>query len=319
MGKYVLKRFLTFIPMTLLMSFLIYGGLELVPGDILNTMFPPDILAQMSPAELEVIRASYGLDQPFIIRYFRWLIRVLQGDWGTSMASGVPVKELIAARLPITLELALTGLLISAILGSVLGIVAALHKGEVIDIVLTAIGVVGQAIPQFFFGMIAILIFALKLKWLPIGGRTTPQMTHWYEPLRYLILPAMVLGLTQTTSVMRYSRSSMLESMNRDFVKTARSKGIPEWKVNLVHGFRVTMTPVIILIAFRLPALISTSMVIENVFSWPGIGMTFKDAVTAQNYPMVMMIALIIVVMVMLMSLLMDIFTRIIDPRVRLQ
>ena len=305
--------------MTLLMSFLIYGGLELVPGDILNTMFPPDILAQMSPAELDVIRASYGLDQPFIVRYFRWLLRVLKGDWGNSMSSGVPVKEVIAARLPITLELALTGLLISAILGSVLGILAALHKGAVIDIILTAIGVVGQAIPQFFFGMIAILVFALKLKWLPIGGRTTPQMTHWYEHLRYLILPAMVLGLTQTSSVMRYSRSSMLESMNRDFVKTARSKGIPEWKVNLVHGFRVTMTPVIILIAFRLPALISTSMVIENVFSWPGIGMTFKDAVTAQNYPMVMMIALIIVVMVMLMSLLMDIFTRIIDPRVRLQ
>ncbi|MBQ1317639.1 MAG: ABC transporter permease [Firmicutes bacterium] len=319
MGKYVLKRFLTFIPMTLLMSFLIYGGLELVPGDILNTMFPPDILAQMSPAELDVIRASYGLDQPFIVRYFRWLFRVFQGDWGKSMASGVPVKDVIAQRLPITLELALTGLVISAILGSVLGILAALHKGEVIDMILTAIGVVGQAIPQFFFGMVAILIFALKLKWLPIGGRTTPQMTHWYEHLRYLILPAMVLGLTQTSSVMRYARSSMLESMNRDFVKTARSKGIPEWKVNLVHGFRVTMTPVIILIAFRLPALISTSMVIENVFSWPGIGMTFKDAVTAQNYPMVMMIALIIVVMVMLMSLLMDIFTRIIDPRVRLQ
>ena len=319
MGKYVLKRFLTFIPMTLLMNFLIYGGMELVPGDILNTMFPPDILAQMSPAELDVIRASYGLDQPFIVRYFRWLFRVFQGDWGKSMASGVPVKDVIAQRLPITLELALTGLVISAILGSVLGILAALHKGEVIDMILTAIGVVGQAIPQFFFGMVAILIFALKLKWLPIGGRTTPQMTHWYEHLRYLILPAMVLGLTQTSSVMRYARSSMLESMNRDFVKTARSKGIPEWKVNLVHGFRVTMTPVIILIAFRLPALISTSMVIENVFSWPGIGMTFKDAVTAQNYPMVMMIALIIVVMVMLMSLLMDIFTRIIDPRVRLQ
>ena len=110
MGKYVLKRFLTFIPMTLLMSFLIYGGLELVPGDILNTMFPPDILAQMSPAELDVIRASYGLDQPFIVRYFRWLFRVFQGDWGKSMASGVPVKDVIAQRLPITLELALTGL-----------------------------------------------------------------------------------------------------------------------------------------------------------------------------------------------------------------
>ncbi|MBQ6545124.1 MAG: ABC transporter permease [Lachnospiraceae bacterium] len=319
MGKYVVKRLLTFIPMILLMSFLIYGGLELVPGDIITTMLGPDLLAQMTAEEINAIREAYGLNDPFILRYFRWLLRVLKGDWGTSLSSGVPVKDIILARLPVTMELALTGLIFSAIFGSLLGIISALHKGQLSDIILTTIGVIGQSIPQFFFGMVAILVFALRLKWLPVGGRTTPQMTKWYQHLRYLILPGLVLGLTQTASVLRYARSSMLESMNRDFVKTARSKGIPEWKVNLVHGFRVTMTPVIILIAFRLPALISTSIVIENVFQWPGIGVTFKDAVTGSNFPLVMMIALIIVIMVMFMSLLMDIFTRIIDPRVRLQ
>jgi peptide/nickel transport system permease protein len=144
-------------------------------------------------------------------------------------------------------------------------------------------------------------------------------MVHWYEHLRYLILPASVLGLTQTAAVMRYSRSSMLDSMNKDYVKTARSKGLPEWRVNLVHGFRVSMTPVVVLIAFRLPFMISSSVVIENVFQWPGIGVTFKEAVSASNYTLVMMIALIMVLMVLVVSLILDILTRVLDPRVKLE
>jgi peptide/nickel transport system permease protein len=319
MAKYIVKRVLMFIPMALLMSFLIFGGIELAPGDYVSSMISPEMAAEMTPEQLETIRQAYGLDDPFVVRYAKWLVQVLKGNWGYSLSNGVAVKEIIMQKLPVTLELALTGLLISAVLGSIFGVVSALKRGTILDTTLTVAGVIGLSIPQFFFGMVAILVFALNLKILPVGGRTTPDMVHWYEHLRYLILPASVLGLTQTAAVMRYSRSSMLDSMNKDYVKTARSKGLPEWRVNLVHGFRVSMTPVVVLIAFRLPFMISSSVVIENVFQWPGIGVTFKEAVSASNYTLVMMIALIMVLMVLVVSLILDILTRVLDPRVKLE
>ena len=317
MGKFILKRLSTFIPMVLVMSFLLYGGIELAPGDIVSKMIPVDVLAQMTPDQVDRIRAAYGLDQPFLIRYLKWLWQLLQGNWGTSMISNVPVKDIIMQKMPITMELALTGLVISAILGCIFGIVSALNRGRLIDQVLTVTGIVGLSIPQFFFAVLAILVFALKLHWLPSGGRTTMEMVYWWEHLEYLILPGLVLGITQTASVMRYSRSSMLESMNKDYVKTARSKGLPEWKVNLKHGFRVTMMPVVVLLGLRIPGLISSCVVIENVFDWPGIGRVFKDAVWMGNYNLVMMIALIMVILVLIISLLLDIMARVLDPRVK--
>ena len=317
MGKFILKRVSTFIPMVLVMSFLLYGGIELAPGDIVSKMIPVDVLAQMTPDQVDKIRAAYGLDQPFVIRYLKWLWQLLQGNWGTSMISNVPVKDIIMQKLPITMELALTGLVISAILGCIFGIVSALNRGRLIDQVLTVTGIVGLSIPQFFFAVLAILVFALKLDWLPSGGRTTMEMVYWWEHLEYLILPGLVLGITQTASVMRYSRASMLESMNKDYVKTARSKGLPEWKVNLKHGFRVTMMPVVVLLGLRIPGLISSCVVIENVFDWPGIGRVFKDAVWMGNYNLVMMIALIMVILVLVISLFLDIMARVLDPRVK--
>lgn len=317
MGKFILKRLSTFIPMVLVMSFLLYGGIELAPGDIVSKMIPVDVLAQMTPDQVDKIRAAYGLDQPFVIRYLKWLWQLLQGNWGTSMISNVPVKDIIMQKLPITMELALTGLVISAILGCIFGIVSALNRGRLIDQVLTVTGIVGLSIPQFFFAVLAILVFALKLHWLPSGGRTTMEMVYWWEHLEYLILPGLVLGITQTASVMRYSRASMLESMNKDYVKTARSKGLPEWKINLKHGFRVTMMPVVVLLGLRIPGLISSCVVIENVFDWPGIGRVFKDAVWMGNYNLVMMIALIMVILVLVISLFLDIMARVLDPRVK--
>ena len=233
------------------------------------------------------------------------------------MSSGVPVKDIILQKLPITMELALTGLVISAILGCIFGIISALRRGQLTDQILTFAGIVGLSIPQFFFGSLAILFFALKWDLLPSGGGTTMEMVYWWEHLEYLILPGMVLGITQTASVMRYARSSMLESMNKDYVKTARSKGLPEWKVNLKHGFRVSMMPVVVLLGLRIPHMISSAVVLENVFQWPGLGKVFKDAVSVQHYPLVMMIALIMVVMVLVISLFLDIMTRVLDPRVK--
>ena len=318
MLNYVIKKILGLIPMVLIITFLIYLGMELTPGDAVSHLINPEMLANVDPAKLEAIRASYGLNDPFIVRYFRWLFELLQGNFGYSISSGVPISQMLGNLLPATLELSAAALFISTLLGSILGLFSAIRRGTISENILTVAGMIGVSIPQFFFGMVCVLIFSLNLGWLPVGGRMMPGQTAFFDRLEYLILPAMVLGISLTAGVMRYSRSSMLDTMNKDYIKTARSKGLPEWRVNLVHGFRVALTPVIVLIGFRLPTLIGGSVVIETIFRWPGVGSAFATAVRAQNYPLVMMIALFSVIAVLLASFFVDIATALLDPRVKL-
>lgn len=161
-------------------------------------------------------------------------------------------------------------------------------------------------------------MFALNLGWLPVGGRSMPQYITFWDRLPHLVMPSLVLSIMMTAGVMRYARAAMLDALNKDFIKTARSKGLPEWRVNLLHGFRVALTPVVVLIGFRLPALIGGSVIVEQVFQWPGVGSLFVLSVRNQDYPVVMAIALISVVTVLVVSVVIDVLTAIIDPRVRL-
>ncbi|AKR55228.1 peptide ABC transporter permease [Devosia sp. H5989] len=318
MLSYILRRVLLLIPMALVISFLVYLGLEITPGDPVSYMIPPDMYGSMDPERLQALRESLGLGQPFIVRYGIWLWGVLHGNFGYSMSGGVPISTIVADRLPATLELSGIALVLSTIVGCVLGTISALRRGSGTDNSLTVVGMLGVSIPEFFFGLVAILIFALNLQWLPVGGRTLPGYVTFWDRLPHLVMPALVLSVTMTAGVMRYARSSMLDSLNKEFIRTARSKGLPEWRVNLLHGFRVALTPVIVLIGFRLPVLIGGSVVIEQVFQWPGIGNEFVAAVRSQDYPLVMMIALLSVVAVLLASLIVDVLTALIDPRVRL-
>lgn len=318
MLKYTLKKLLGLIPMLIFITFIIYLGLELTPGDAVSHMISPEMLANVDPAKLDEIRALYGLNDPFLLRYFRWLEEILRGNFGYSVSSGVPIINIIKDLLPATLELSVAALCISTILGSVLGLFSAIRRGTFSENLLTVAGMIGVSIPQFFFGMVCILIFSLNLGWLPVGGRMMPGKTAFVDRYEYLILPALVLGIALTAGVMRYARSSMLDTMNKEYIRTARSKGLPEWRVNLVHGFRVALTPVIVLVGFRLPTLIGGAVVIETIFRWPGIGSAFATAVRGQNYPLVMMIALLTVTAVLVASFLVDIATALLDPRVKL-
>lgn len=304
--------------MLFIISFLIYTGLELMPGDAVSYMINPEAAAELSAEKLDALRESLGLNDPFVIRYFKWIGGVLKGDFGYSLSSGVAIKDIVLDRLPATLELSFIALVLSTLFGSFLGLISALKKGSIADNTLTVIGMLGVSIPQFFFGLVALLVFALKLKWLPVGGRLMPEYVSYWDRFPHLIMPSIVLAATMTAGVMRYSRSSMLDSMNKEYIKTARSKGLPEWRVNLVHGFRVALTPVIVLVGFRLPTLIGGAVVIEQIFQWPGIGNEFITAVRGQNYPLVMMIALFSVFAVLIASFLVDLFTAILDPRVKL-
>lgn len=318
MFTYSIRKLLVLIPMLLVISFLIYGGLELMPGDAVSFIAGPEAMANMSPEKLDALREALGLNKPFLIRYLNWLGGVLRGNFGYSLTSGTPIAQIVKAKLTATLELSFAALCISSFLGCLLGIFSALRKGSFADTILTVAGMLGLSIPEFFFGLCSLLFFAINNSIFPIGGRLTAGNGTVTDRLYHLILPALVMGLAMSAGVMRYARSSMLDSINKDYIKTARSKGLPEWRVNLIHGFRTALTPIIVLIGFRLPTLIGGSVVIEQVFQWPGVGSEFIAAVRGQNYPLVMMIALLSVTAVLLASFLVDLLTAILDPRVRL-
>ena len=319
MFVYFTRRLLYLIPMLLGISFLIYLGLELTPGDVISYLLPPEAIADLKPEELMAMREALGLNDPFIVRYFYWLGGILQGDFGYSLASGVPISQLVLERVPATLELSIAELLFSTLFGVVLGSISALKRGSLMDNSLTVFGMIGVSIPEFIFGLVALVVFALQLEWLPVGKRLMPGYDSYWDHMPHLVMPAMVLGLIMTAGVMRYTRSSMLDSLNKEFIRTARSKGVPEWRVNFIHGLRVALIPVVVLIGFRLPMLIGGTVIIEQVFQWPGVGDLFVNAVRGQNYPLVMMISFLSVTAVLFASFLIDLLTALLDPRIKLE
>lgn len=318
MLTFVIRRLMVTIPMLLAISFLVYLGLELTPGDAVSHMIDPETASQMSPEWFEAMREALGLNKSFIERYGFWVISVVQGDFGHSLSGGVAISTIVLDRLPATLELSVFALLFSTLIGCTLGLISALRRGSATDSALTVVGMLGVSVPEFFFGLVAILIFALNLGWLPVGGRLMPHFDSYWDHIPNIVLPGLVLSLMMTAGVMRYARSSMLDSLSREFIRTARAKGLPAWRINLIHGFRVALTPVVVLIGFRLPTLIGGSVIIEAVFQWPGIGLEFIDAVRGADYPLVMSIALLSVFAVLMASVIVDVLTALIDPRVRL-
>ena len=318
MGNYIIRKVLTLIPMMLVIGFLIYLGMELMPGDAIDFLIPPDALSTMSPEQLNAMREALGLNDPFFLRYLKWLVGMLHGDFGYSLQSGVPVITLMKNHLPATIELTFTALVMSSVFGILLGVICALKKGTLLDQILSVLGMIGVAVPQFLLGLIFIDAFALHMGILPVGGRMAYAGQSFLQRLPNLIMPATVLGFSLTAGVMRYGRSSMLDSMGHDYMKTARSKGLPEWRVNLLHGLRAAMTPVVVLVGFRLPMLIGGAVVVEEVFQWPGIGGLFVSAVRSQNTPLVMIIGFFSVLMVLVASIIVDIITAMLDPRIKL-
>lgn len=310
--KYIGKKLLQMIPMLLLISFIVFAALQMTGVDPVSYLASPDMAG--SAENLEALRERLGLNDPFIVRYFNWIKDMLKGDFGYSIANGTSIKELLAARLPATMELAAVALVLSAIIGITIGILSAIWQNSVIDYVGRFFSVLGQAIPQFFFGICLIQIFAIKLGWLPSSGR----MSLGYTRLEHFILPVLTLTLSMCSVLMRYSRNNMLGVLNSDYVKTARCKGIPEWKVYVKHAFRNAVRPVLVILCFRLPMLIGGSVVIESVFSWPGIGSVITSSVIAGDYPVVMVTTLLVAAAILIASFLVDVLTALLDPRVRL-
>lgn len=317
MLKYFSMRLLAIIPMLIIISVLIFAGLDMTPGDPLNRMLSPEQAAQMDPAAKEAFRETMGLNGPFHVRYYRWISGVVKGDFGRSLISGMEVSKVLESRVPATIELALLALIVSSVLGIIFGLIAAINQNSWVDYTSAIVGILGVSIPEFFVGIIAIQLFAIKLKWLPTGGRSVYGATGFLEQVPNYIMPALVLGFALTAALMRYTRGSMLDVLNKDYVKTARSKGLPEWKVFLKHAFRNALMPVVLLISFRLPLLIGGAVIIEQVFIWPGMGRAILEAISGKDYPIVLMATLLTGALVLLASFIVDLFTALLDPRVR--
>lgn len=318
MLRYTVKRILGIIPMFLVISFIIYAALDACPGDAINSLIPPTLL-QNGTVNVEALREAYGLNDPLVIRYFRWLGNLFRGDFGYSIASGTPVSNILKSLLPSTMLLSLAALIISTILGLIFGIQAAIHQDSAIDYGATVFGILGVSFPEFFIGICAVQFFAIKLGWLPTGGRTDYGVTGFWNTIKYYILPACTLGFTLTAELMRYTRSSMLDVLNKDYIKTARSKGLPLKKVYFKHGFRNALIPIVVLLCVRLPFIIGGAVVVETVFRWPGIGQRLVEAIMNKDYSVVMMIVMMMSLIVMAASVLMDIITALLDPRVQME
>jgi peptide/nickel transport system permease protein len=302
--------------MAFTISALIFFASRLSPIDPILAMIPPDMASDS--ANLAQLREELGLNDHIILQYLTWLKNIATGDFGYSLQSGQKISEILALRMPATLELVLSALILSTILALTLGLFAGAKKGGVADKMSRVLGVVGIAIPDFFIGLALLNVFAYRVSWLPSGNRVAPgQITFWDRFPNY-ILPVATLTIAMLAVLIRYTRNSVLDTLNRDFVKTARSKGVPEWRVLYSHVFRNSLGPVMVLLAFRLPLLVGGSILVETVFQWPGIGTTIIAAVTASDYPVIMVVSMLIAMVILFSSFLVDIVKSILDPRVRL-
>ena len=302
--------------MAFTISALIFFASRLSPIDPILAMIPPDMASDS--ANLAQLREELGLNDHIVLQYFTWLKNIATGDFGYSLQSGQQISEILALRMPATLELVLSALILSTILALTLGLFAGAKKGGIADKLSRILGVVGIAIPDFFIGLALLNVFAYRVSWLPSGNRVAPgQVTFWDRFPNY-ILPVATLTIAMLAVLIRYTRNSVLDTLNRDFVKTARSKGVPEWRVLYSHVFRNSLGPVMVLLAFRLPLLVGGSILVETVFQWPGIGTTIIAAVTASDYPVIMVVSMLIAMVILVASFLVDIVKSILDPRVRL-
>lgn len=317
MVKYILKKLVKMIPMLLVISLVVFLGLRATGIDPITYMVSMEVQAQ-SPEIVEELRENLGLNNPLIVQYFNWLKQILTGDLGYSF-SGQSISSIVAERLPYTLELSGYALVLSTIIGVGIGIISAARQNGVVDYVGRVFAVLGQAVPQFLVGIILIQIFSIKLGWFPSANRVSPDATNKVlDAFVHLFLPVLTLVIGMVAVLMRYARNTMLDVMNSDYIRTARSKGIPEYKVYMKHGFRNAMKPVLIIVMFRIPVLIGGSVVIESVFSYPGIGLTMTNAIVSNDYPTVMVITLIIAAVMLVCSFMVDVLNALLDPRVRL-
>ena len=300
----------------LIVTLVVFFLLRLLPGDPVLMYLTQQDLQEITQEQIDFIKKDLGLDKPLPIQYFTWLGKTLTGDFGTSIIHRSPVIDDIVKRIPITLHLGLLAFILSIIIGIPLGVIAAVTRGSWLDNVVTALGNLGITVPSFWLGILLIYFFGYQLNWLPIYGYTSPFKDFWLNT-RQIIMPVFALAIGPVATGIRITRSSMLEVLRQDYIRTAWSKGLGETLIIIKHALRNGLLPVVAMKGMSLAAIIGGSVVIETVFSIPGMGRLAVEALFSQDYPVVQATVLVIAFFTLLANLVVDLAYGWLDPRIR--
>ena len=315
MFRYILKRLLYAIPVFLGITFVIYTLINLAPGGPLSVLAAS---GEMSLSDLDALKISMGLDKPIVIRYFIWLGDLLHGDFGISYRTSQEVSLMISQRIMPSLMLTGTGILAAMLVGVPLGIISAYKPNSVWDHISTFISFIGASVPNFFLSLLLIYVLAVKLKWFPTSGMQSSGMSgNLLDLLHHLALPAFVCGIQPIGNYIKQTRSSVLEVLNEEYIKTARSKGLTNVVIVLKHAFRNALIPIVTTISLSIPFLIGGAVVTEQIFAWPGIGSLMITAITSRDYPVIMGVAVLICGVVLVANLILDLIYAALDPRIK--
>ena len=318
MLNYIFRRMLISIPVLIGITVIVFGMLQVAPGDPVAGMIDPTI-GNFDSERIATEREKLGLDQPLPVQYLFWLGRVVRGDLGYSLITQQPVTEMIMERLWPTLKLTISALVLSTLVGIGIGIISAVKQYSLIDYTATFFSFVAVSLPGFFLALAMIYLFALQLNWLPTSGMgTLGQEASWWDSVQYMIMPVAILGIGSAAPLVRYARSSMLEILNEDFMMLARAKGVREWLAIIWHAFPNALIPLITVVGLRLPILFAGSVIVEQIFHWQGLGTLNIWAVLNQDYTVLMGLELIYAILVLGANLLTDIAYAVVDPRIKL-
>jgi peptide/nickel transport system permease protein len=313
MINYIIKRVIMMIPILFGISILSFGIMYAAPGKPAIMNLDPEIPPEVREAQIERL----GLNDPIPVQYVRWLGNVVQGDFGTSYSRKIPVTDMILDRLPNTILLMASSLFLAAIIAIPFGVISATRQYSLTDYGVTVGSFLGLATPNFWLGIMLIMVFSVQLGWTPVGGiQTIGGDFSMIDRLHHLILPAFVLATADMAGLTRYTRSSMLEVINQDYIRTARAKGFRERRVVYKHGLRNGLIPVITMFGLMLPTMIGGSAIVESVFNWPGIGKMFIDATFQRDYPVIMAITMFGALLTVIGNLIADILYAVLDPRI---
>ena len=311
MTTYLLRRLLLMLPVALLVTIGVFMLIHLSPGDPALIILGED----RSPAAIAQVHEQLGLDKPLYIQYFIWLDNIVHGDWGRSVTTHEPVAVAITDRLPATLELGIVALLWSLIVAIPLGTIAAVRRGSLSDQIATGITIAGVSIPNFFIGIVLIFTLSVTLRLFPFGGYV-PLTTDPLQSLRHVMLPAIALGTAGAAINMRFTRSSMIEVLNHDYIRTARAKGASWRRVVFVHALKNALIPVVTIVGLQIGGIIEGAVVTETVFTWPGVGRLAVESIFNRDYTVIQGIVLLAAFSYMIANLLVDLVYGWLDPRI---
>jgi peptide/nickel transport system permease protein len=315
MRRYILNRLGQAVLLLVGVSVIGFALMHLAPGGPLALYtINPTVTAQ----DIARVKHEFGLDQPVYVQYLKWAYGMATGNWGYSFFGGRPVSAIVLERLPATFELMGSALLLALVVGVATGILAAVRRNTMFDYSTAVAAMVALSLPTFWFGLLGIYVFAQVLGWLPAGGMASPGNSGLADRAAHLLLPMLVLAFVLVAQWSRYTRSAMIDILGQDFMRSARAKGLSPARVLIGHGLRAALVPLVTLAGLQLPLLVGGALVTETVFSWPGMGLLFVNALGTRDYPVLMAILMVGAVVVVLGNLLADLAVAAIDPRIRL-